>query len=722
MVMKTQQLSIFLLLTLSPIGLLTGCSQQAQLDEHLIRGNESFEKGDFKTAEIAYKNVLQIDSSITEAIGNIGLIYYRQGRLVKAYPFLTQARALEPDNLIYRSKLCSLLTQAGSPQDAWDEASFVLEKDPTDKTALFAFQAAGLSLQKIGEARTKIEQLNAAQPSAAAVLALGLLDAIESNFDVAEVRFQEAVKMDPNLGEAHAAIAMLHLARNEIDAANISYQKSFDLANGEPSKQFIYAQFKARIGDKEAASKLIDAILGNEPRFVPALLLKAKLIYADAKFDDATKLTNEILRLTPYNPEAIFLSSLLKLARNQFDEAILELERAIERFPESDALAYGLALAHLGNNEPIKASGNLMRTIAINPNHNEAILMQAALNARQGDPQAAIVSLEEVLIKNSQNVQAQTLLAQIHLEAGHLDEALNLYQALGNQLEANPAPPQLEAEALLRMGKTDEARAALARSLDRDPNYLPSLERITDIDIAGSRFDEAVSRIDSMFQNSTVQAYLHMLKGKILLAGEDNAAGEIELKRAIELKPTLRDAYLYLAAHYTTTGTHDQALDKLQAMVDLNAKDIEALIRIGGLYEQRQDFSSAKSTYEKILKADKNNGPALNNLAYINAEHFNELDSAYDQAMQARNLSPTDPAIADTLGWINFKKGDYELALGLIKESAAKISQHPEIQYHLGKAHAALNEDASAKAAFSRALELGLEGEKADEAKKALGQ
>ena len=720
--MKTQQLSIFLLLALSPIGLLTGCSQQAQLDEHLIRGNESFEKGDFKTAEIAYKNVLQIDSSITEAIGNIGLIYYRQGRLVKAYPFLTQARALEPDNLIYRSKLCSLLTQAGSPQDAWDEASFVLEKDPTDKTALFALQAAGLSLQKIGEARTKIEQLNAAQPSAAAVLALGLLDAIESNFDVAEVRFQEAVKMDPNLGEAHAAIAMLHLARNEIDAANISYQKSFDLANGEPSKQFIYAQFKARIGDKEAASKLIDAILGNEPRFVPALLLKAKLIYAEAKFDDATKLTNEILRLTPYNPEAIFLSSRLKLARNQFDEAILELERAIERFPESDALAYGLALAHLGNNEPIKASGNLTRTIAINPNHNEAILMQAALNARQGDPQAAIVSLEEVLIKNSQNVQAQTLLAQIHLEAGHLDEALNLYRALGNQLEANPAPPQLEAEVLLRMGKTEEARAALARSLDRDPNYLPSLERITDIDIAGRRFDEAVSRIDSVLQKFPEQAYLHMLKGKTLLAEENNAAGEIELKRAIELKPTLRDAYFHLAVHYTITGKNDQALEKLLAMVDLNAKDIEALTRIGGIYEQRQDFSSAKSTYGKILKVDKNNSRALNNLAYINAEYFNDLDSAYDQAMQARDLRPTDPAIADTLGWINFKRGDYELALSLIKESVAKISQHPEIQYHLGKAHAALDNDTDAKAAFSKALEFGLEGEKAAEAKKALGQ
>ena len=78
--------------------------------------------------------------------------------------------------------------------------------------------------------------------------------------------------------------------------------------------------------------------------------------------------------------------------------------------------------------------------------------------------------------------------------------------------------------------------------------------------------------------------------------------------------------------------------------------------------------------------------------------------------------------IADTLGWINFKKGDYQLALSLIKESAAKISQHPEIQYHLAKAHAALNNEADAKATFSKALELGLEGEKADEAKKELGQ
>jgi len=720
--MKTLLSSISLFFALSLFCLNTGCSQKAKLEDHLAQGNKSFESGDYRTAEIEYKNVLQIDSNIAEAIGNLGLIYHRQGRLLEAYPFLTNARDIAPDNLLYRSKLGTLLHQAGNPQEAWDEALFILEKDPVNPTALFLLQAAAVSLQKMDDARIRLDALHSSNPSAAAVVALGMLDAIGSDFESAEKRFQEALSLDPELGEAHTAMGSLHWARGDQEAADAAYAKAFELANGDASKRFLYAQFKSRIGDAESAAKLVDEILADSPRFVPALTLKAQLKSAETQFEDAAALTDEILRLTPYNPEAILLSSRLKLAQNQFDDAIKQLERSIERFPELDALEYQLALAHLGNNEPIKSSAHLSRTLAINPNHNEAILMKAALDARQGDPEGAIISLEEVILKNRENVQAQTMLAQIHLEAGHLDQALMLYKALGNQLETNPAPPQLEAEVLLRQGQTDEAKAAFERSLKRNPNYLISLERLTDIDIAARRFDEATTRIDSLFENADNPAYLHMLKGKALLAAEDNGPGEMELKRAIELKPTLRNAYLYLAVYYTISKKPDQALVKLNALVDLNPKDIEALIRIGGIHEQQDDFASARSTYRKVIAADANNSAALNNLAYINAEHFDEIDKAFDQAMKARSLRPTDPAIADTLGWINYKRGDYLLALSLIKESAAKISQHPEIQYHLAKAHAALDEDASAKAAFSKALEFGLEGENAEDAKKALGQ
>lgn len=709
-------------LSLLGIALFTfGCSQQAKLEDLLANANESFASGDFRTAEIEYKNVLQIDSSIAEAVGNLGIIYHRQGRVLEAYPFLTHVRNLDPSNLLYRGKLGTLLHQGGSPQEAWDEAMFILEKEPTDKTAIFLLQATSVLLQKMDEARKTIETINAENPSAAATVALGMLDAIQSNFDSAEKRFQDALTLDPNLSEAHTAMGSLHWSRGDQTKADESYKKSFELAGNDPTRQFLYAQFKFRTGDAEGANGILDQILENEPRYVPGLTLKARLQSADTNFEDATKLSEEVLRLTPYNPEAIILSSQLKMAQNQFDDAILQLERATERFPELDALVYQLALAHLGNNEPIKSSANLTRTLAINPNHNEAVLMKAALDARQGDPESAIVSLEEVILKNNTNVQAQTLLAQIHLEAGHLDEALNLYQALGKQLQTNPAPPHLEAEVLLRMDQRDAAKAALTRSLQRNSNYLPSVERLTDMDIASKSFDEAIARLDSLFADATDPAYLHMLKGKVMLASENNA-GEMELKRAIEMKPALRDAHLYLAVHYTIIGNLDSALERLNAMVDLNERDVEALMRIGGIHEQRENFASARDTYQKVVEVDGNNGAALNNLAYINIEHFDNVDEAYDQAMKARDLRPTDPAIADTLGWINYKKGDYQLALSLIKESVNKIALHPEIQYHLGKAHAALDESAEAKAAFERALELGLEGNKADDARKELGQ
>ena len=693
-----------------------GCSQHAKLENHLASANEHFAAGNFQSAEIEYKNVLQIDSNIGEAIGNLGLIYFNQGRLVQAYPFLTHVRDLLPENLEYRSHLSALLQQAGKPQEAWDEALFILDNDPGNRNALFALQAAALDLRKIGEARAELEKRQAAQASAGNLVALGMLDAIESDFDTAETKFREALQMDPNLGEAHIAMASLYWARGDLKAADSAYRQSYELVRGQPSKQLLYAQFKFRNGETDAANEIIDEILASSPSSVPTLTLKAQLKASKTQYEDAAKLSEEILRLTPNNPEAILLSSRLKLAQNEIDTAVAQLEQAIERYPEADALIYQLALAQLANNEPIKSSANLTRTIAINPNHNEAILMMAALDARQGDPESAIVSLEEVVLKNNENIQAQTLLAQIHFEAGHLDEALNLYQALGKQLKNNPGPPQLAAEALIRIGKEEEARAALANSLERDPNYLVSLARITDLDIADRRFDEAISRIDMLFEKVEEPAHLHMLKGKTLLAAVRDAPGEIELKRAIELKPTLRDAHLYLAVHYTIAKKPAEALAKYRAMIDINPNDTEALMRAGAIHEQQKDFAAARSSYEKVVEVNRNHSAALNNLAYISAEHYDLLDKAHDLAMRARSLSPADPAIADTLGWIAYKRGDYELALGLIKESAAKIAQHPEIQYHLGKAHLALEEKTSAKAAFERALDLGLEGDLATEA------
>ena len=58
-----------------------------------------------------------------------------------------------------------------------------------------------------------------------------------------------------------------------------------------------------------------------------------------------------------------------------------------------------------------------------------------------------------------------------------------------------------------------------------------------------------------------------------------------------------------------------------------------------------------------------------------------------------REAAPNEPHIADTLGWISFKKGDYGNALPALQESAAKLPDSPEIQFHVGMAHYMLGEE-----------------------------
>ena len=43
-------------------------------------------------------------------------------------------------------------------------------------------------------------------------------------------------------------------------------------------------------------------------------------------------------------------------------------------------------------------------------------------------------------------------------------------------------------------------------------------------------------------------------------------------------------------------------------------------------------------------------------------------------------------AINDTLGWIQYKKGNYLIAVGLLTEVVNKLPQSAEYRYHLGMA------------------------------------
>ena len=130
---------------------------------------------------------------------------------------------------------------------------------------------------------------------------------------------------------------------------------------------------------------------------------------------------------------------------------------------------------------------------------------------------------------------------------------------------------------------------------------------------------------------------------------------------------------------------------------------------LGSIHEQAGDLQKAADTYRKALMVAPQFVPALNNLAYLLSEKLNKPDEAYDFALKARDFAPQHPNIADTLGWICFRKREYPRALLLLQESALALPSQPEVQFHFGMANYAMGNEEPARGAFRRSLELASE-------------
>jgi Flp pilus assembly protein TadD len=99
------------------------------------------------------------------------------------------------------------------------------------------------------------------------------------------------------------------------------------------------------------------------------------------------------------------------------------------------------------------------------------------------------------------------------------------------------------------------------------------------------------------------------------------------------------------------------------------------------------------------------------------------LDIALALAQKAREASPGDPNVADTLGWIQLKKGAHLAAIGLLKESNEQFKgRNPSVLYHLGIAYLKAGDKVLAQDSLSKALALGMAFKDQDETKKTLSQ
>ncbi|MBZ5588730.1 MAG: tetratricopeptide repeat protein [Acidobacteriia bacterium] len=283
-------------------------------------------------------------STVPEAITayNAGVTAVKAKDLATAETQFKEAVAHDPNLRLGWGQLASVQVALGHDKDAAEAAEKAMALGSTDPVVLTArWQAyhnlkdetkAAQALQDLDRIGRRTEEAKKIHNEAVALQKAG------DNVG-ALAKFQEAVKIDPNL-----AVAQLGVATTAF-----------------------------KVGRNEEAVAAAEAILKNEPHNEAAARLRYNACLA---LKDKTKLTDALLGLAPYEPK-IARDGLLTMAFDAYDANNMDLSKAmfakaLQIDPNYAIAYYWTGLIDVGKGLTAEAKTNLERFVQLAPNDKEA--------------------------------------------------------------------------------------------------------------------------------------------------------------------------------------------------------------------------------------------------------------------------------------------------------------------------------------------------------------
>ena len=704
---RLKQVFVALLTAMVASVLLAGCSADAKKARHLERADGYFKSGDYEKAKIEYLNVVRLEPLNPRAIRQMGFMLHEQGAPISAYRFLSKATEQNPQDTEIAIKFGFAQMAVGEVKKAQEIATAVLAKDPSNQEALLLLVDAAVVPELIATAAQWLEQVRVKAGNTAAFhLALAQVALRKKDLAGAEAEVRRAVALEPKSAVARMAMGDWYRSKSNLVQAEQEFKAAMESAPPRSPAPLKYAELKANSGGAEEARRILNEVTKKTPDYLPAWGLLAQLAFAEKQYDECISISERILNADQANFRSRQLLAQAKMAKGQTQQAIQELESLNSLFPKSPQARFQLAVAYLQTTNIDRAGASLEQAISLNTNFTEAIVLQARLNLSKGDAAGVVNSMRSLVQRQPDAKAAYVLLADGYRQLRRPDDSVAVLRGLAKSYPQDPQPPFLLGMMLREQGKNAESRGYFESALTLAPDNLPILYQLVDLDIINKNYQASLTRLKAEIQKRPKVGGLKFLEGRVYRAQGDLARAEEALKQTIELDPNFVSAYQLLATTYASGEKLGKASEQLESLISNRPRDTQSLFLLGTIYEQAKDYSKARDTYEKLLGVNGLFVPALNNLAYLYAEQFGDLQKGHDLARKARTLDPQDERgfLADTLGWILYKRKEYQEALMLLQESAAKATSNPEIQYHLGMAHYIMGQTEPAKLAFQRAL------------------
>jgi|CZLA01.1.fsa_nt_gi tetratricopeptide (TPR) repeat protein len=275
------------------------------------------------------------------------------GEIVKAKPD-------DPDAQIYKGEI---EIRSGKGSDAVNTLQAVLKTDPDNPAASVAHYQLGLAFDQLG------------------------------NTNRAEAEWRDAVRLRPDIVEAHRALAGVAIHRS--DAGELAQEA--------------------------------DQIIALQPAAPDGYLLRAVAEIDRKQFSTADEYIKRSLEKEPNNPAAYVQLGNLRMAQSQYGEAQKAYQQALDQDPNStDALGGVLNVDQL-QKQPDRALARLKTQLSRYPQNVGFHIMLGALMEQSKDLAGAEQEFKQASDLDKKNSEALVKLGVVQNERGNTDQALQTY-------------------------------------------------------------------------------------------------------------------------------------------------------------------------------------------------------------------------------------------------------------------------------------------------------
>ncbi|MGR8929598.1 MAG: tetratricopeptide repeat protein [Gammaproteobacteria bacterium] len=420
---------------------------------------------------------------------------------------------------------------------------------------------------------------------AEAYYGLALLDEKSSAWPAMKRNLQEVLALDPNHVDAHVKMGLLELY--EIDKAKQQAAIALKLDPENVGANLLDARINFAEENRPQALNLIERVLGKDAGNADALWLKASILIADKRYDEALGTVNKGLDANPDNLALGRLKIKVHMVQQNADAVVHDYQDLLLKHPDRENLRTELVL----------------------------ILKQI------GRDDQAEQTLRDAIERNRSDVRLQLSLVDLV----ELSDPSRVESVLKELIGSNPNEIGLKgryAGYLMGHKRYAEAKTVLQEIVATDPSGKDGLTakvRLAEIALGHNDRALAESLAEEILSVDANNSGALLFRAGLRLNKKDVDGVISDLRIVLRDQPNSDQAMVMMGQAYAMKGEREVAESHWRKALEVNPANLAAIVPLTTELLKREDPARAEELLTKSLKAKPNSPAVLELLVKVRA-------------------------------------------------------------------------------------------------------